>query len=401
MEFDQHTSARSLIASIIACAAISSAHAHREQASQHAADAGAHEPVAMQAAAHDHAAMQGSVAEAVREEQAAMDAEIANGEPHDHAAMMRRINAAKAAAAENEHKSPWGSSYFPNIPLTTHEGEQVRFFDDLIKDKVVAVNFIFTRCTDSCPLETARLREVTQILGDRVGRDVFFYSISIDPEHDTPEVLKAYTEQYGTPEGWKFLTGNEEDIILLRKRLGLYLEDIQGEDSTDHNLNMVIGNQSTGRWQKSTPFENPHVLATQLGSWLHNWKNPSNKKKQSYAKAPKLRNITVGEQLFRTRCSSCHTLGAAQGSMAAMRAIGPDLRGVTERREMAWLKRWLKEPDKMLAEQDPIATQMLAQYRNLAMPNLRLNQVEIAALIDYMANESDIADPNTVRQLNQ
>src|SRR5689334_9567 len=71
----------------------------------------------------------------------------------------------------------WGADYFPDVPLITHEGKKVRFFSDLIKNKVVAINFIYTNCPDACSLETARLREVQKILGERVGRDVFIYSI--------------------------------------------------------------------------------------------------------------------------------------------------------------------------------------------------------------------------------
>lgn len=119
-------------------------------------------------------------------------------------------------------KSRWGENYFPNTTLITQDGEKRKFFDDLIKDKVVAINFIFTSCKDSCPLETARLRKVQEILGDRVGKDIFLYSISIDPETDTPAVLKAYKEKFNIGPGWTFLTGDEQEIILLRKKLGLY-----------------------------------------------------------------------------------------------------------------------------------------------------------------------------------
>jgi protein SCO1/2 len=79
-----------------------------------------------------------------------------------------------------------------NVPLITQDGKQVRFYDDLIKGKIVAVNFIYTSCMFTCPLETARLAQVQRILGERVGKDIFFYSISIDPDHDTPAVLKEY-----------------------------------------------------------------------------------------------------------------------------------------------------------------------------------------------------------------
>ena len=89
--------------------------------------------------------------------------------------------------------TPWGAEYFPNVPLITHEGRTVRFFDDLIRDKVVVISFIYTHCPDACPLETAKLAEVASLLGERIGKDVFFYSISIDPKRDTPEVLREYS----------------------------------------------------------------------------------------------------------------------------------------------------------------------------------------------------------------
>lgn len=284
-------------------------------------------------------------------------------------------------------QSPWGADYFPNIPLVTQDGKTVRFYDDLIKGKVVAINFIFTSCTDSCPLETARLKEVEQLLGDRIGQDVFLYSISIDPDVDTPPVLKQYAAKFGADRpGWLFLSGRKDDINLLRERLGLYLPAIEGS-SKDHNLSLIVGNQATGRWQKASPFENPYVLANQLGSVLHNWKTAS-PKRNDYANAPtKLREMSKGEQLFRTRCSSCHTLGTENGATMAMHQVGPDLQGVIQRREWAWLVRWLKQPDKMIAEQDPIALALLDQYK-IPMPNLRLNDVEVAALLSYLDEES-------------
>ena len=166
--------------------------------------------------------------------------------------------------------SPWGRDYFPNVPLVTQDGETVHFFDDLIEDKIVAINFIYTTCPDTCPLETAQLARVQSILGDRLGKDVFFYSISIDPEHDTPEVLAEYRDRFGA--NWTFLTGDEADIIDLRRKLGLYVEEIQ-DGSNNHNVNMIIGNQATGRWMKRSPFENPYVLADQLGNWLDGWRS--------------------------------------------------------------------------------------------------------------------------------
>jgi protein SCO1/2 len=289
---------------------------------------------------------------------------------------------ALAVHAQDSGGSRWGRDYFPNVELTTHEGKKVRFFDDLIEGKVVCVNFIYTSCPDACPLETARLVEVQDILGERVGKDVFMYSISIDPAHDTPEVLEEYTERFGIGPGWLFLTAPEKDVLLLREKLGVLSA---GEtEKKDHSLSLVLGNQATGRWMRRSPFENAHVLANEIGDWLHNWKNAP-EVEPDYTKAPKLRQVTRGESLFRTRCSACHVIGTGDG----FPRVGPNLAGVHGTRERAWLERWLKEPDRMLAEKDPIALELFAQYRNVPMPNMRLNDFEVASVLDFVLQESE------------
>ena len=286
----------------------------------------------------------------------------------------------------------WGADYFPNVALTTHEGKTVHFFDDLIKDKIVVLNFIYTSCPDACPLETAKLVEVQDLLGERVGRDIFMYSISIDPERDTPEKLKEYSERFQTGPGWLFLTGDKADIRLLRQKVGMIAAD---ETSLqDHSLNLLIGNQATGQWMKRSPFENPYFLVTQLEGSLSRWKNAPTPG-PSYADAPKLREMSNGESLFRTRCAVCHAVGAEDGLVHQ----GPNLLGVTERREPAWLARWLAEPDAMLAEKDPIAVELFAAYRGLPMPNMRLNPAEVAALIEYLETESARFTAQTQRAL--
>ncbi len=288
--------------------------------------------------------------------------------------------------ASNLASESWGRSYFPNVPLTTQDGQRVGFFA-LIQGRVVVINFIYTSCPDVCPLETARLAEVAAILGDRVGQDIFFFSITIDPEVDTPEVLKAYSERYGAGAGWTFLTGRESDITILRKKLGLYIADIQGEDSNDHNINLVIGNQSTGRWMKRSPYENPRVLADHVGSWLHNWKNKPTGKKD-FENAPALRPLATGEGLFRTRCAVCHTIGGGDKLEIGSNNIGPDLFGVSDRRDHSWLSRWIAEPDVMLAEKDPTAMTLFESFNQVPMPNLSLSPGDVGALIEYMNSET-------------
>jgi protein SCO1/2 len=80
---------------------------------------------------------------------------------------------------------------FPNVTLTTHEGKKVKFYDDLLKDKIVIINFMYVKCEGICPGTTANLVKVQKLLGDRIGKDIFMYSITLKPEEDTPEKLAA------------------------------------------------------------------------------------------------------------------------------------------------------------------------------------------------------------------
>src|SRR5688572_12333874 len=95
-------------------------------------------------------------------------------------------------STDGAHAARWGRDYFPKVSVVTQDGKTLRFYDDLIKDKIFVISFLFTTCRDICPLATARLAELQEKLGDSMGRDIFFYSISIDPENDTPERLKEY-----------------------------------------------------------------------------------------------------------------------------------------------------------------------------------------------------------------
>ena len=97
--------------------------------------------------------------------------------------------------------SHWGANYFPNVELTDQDGRKLHFYDDLLKGKIVVIELFFTHCLDICPLETARLVQVQKMLGDRVGKDIFFYSLSIDPKRDNPATLKAYAKRYHAKPG--------------------------------------------------------------------------------------------------------------------------------------------------------------------------------------------------------
>ena len=91
---------------------------------------------------------------------------------------------------------PWSEGYVPNLPVVTQDGKTVRFYDDLIKGKIVILSFIYTSCQDICPLTTARLSLVEEKLGDAAGRDIFLISMTVDPEHDTPARLKEFAQAF-------------------------------------------------------------------------------------------------------------------------------------------------------------------------------------------------------------
>jgi protein SCO1/2 len=268
---------------------------------------------------------------------------------------------------------PWGADYFPNVPLITQDGTTVRLYDDLLKGKKVAINLIYTSCKDECPLETARLVQVQQLLGDRVGKDFFFYSISIDPQRDTPAVLKAYAEKFHVGPGWLFLTGKEDDIKVVAKKLGLSRRgDVLSRDG--HRPSLMIGDEAGGQWMRNSAVDNPQFLAATIGNFF-GW--TSRHPVKSYAEVASSRMPDKREYLFESRCGACHTIGNGD-------RVGPDLAGVTARRDRAWLSRYLAEPDRMQAEGDPIATALFAKYKNVPMPNLRLSGIEIAALLSYL-----------------
>lgn len=270
--------------------------------------------------------------------------------------------------------SALGAKYFPNVELVTQDGRKVRFYDDLIKGKVFALNFIYTRCTDSCPLETAALLKVQKSLGEHMGKDVFFYSISIDGDRDKSSELKEYAKKFRVGPGWTFLTGNREEVALLRQRLGMYRDDGKKEKAlNEHNINILMGNEQAGQWIKRSPFEEPQALVRILGTRLQTGRITKAKENSKPVRGPAQ---SSGEELFRSKCEACHSIGKDD--------LGPDLKGVTQKRDKAWLMRWIKAPDKLLAEKDPIAIDLYNRFNKIAMPNLKLNDDDVGTLIDYL-----------------
>ena len=168
--------------------------------------------------------------------------------------------AATPATAETE---------LPNVRLLDQEGRALRFYDDLVRGRhTVAINFIYAQCADICPSTTANLVRVQALLGERLGREVRMASISIDPAHDTPTVLKAYAASFGARAGWQFLTGRPRDIDLLRRALGVFERDpALDRDITQHTGMVVYGNDALGRWAKVSALADPERIVESITRW--------------------------------------------------------------------------------------------------------------------------------------
>ena len=115
--------------------------------------------------------------------------------------------------------------HLPNVPLVTHDGRRVRFYDDLVKDKKVVLTFVSSRAPRESEKVTSSLATLQDLFGNRVGRDMFLYSIARTPEHDTPAALNRWAVWSGAGPGWKFLTGAPADVEKLRRSLGFASED--------------------------------------------------------------------------------------------------------------------------------------------------------------------------------
>jgi protein SCO1 len=138
---------------------------------------------------------------------------------------------------------------FPNTPLRTHRNDVVRFYDDLLKEKVVVISFMYTRCEGRCPPTIAMIRRLQEALATRPDREVLLHSITLDPVYDTPAVLGRYAVEVGAGPRWRFLTGSESDIESIRRRLGFVDPDPRIDaDKSQHAGLLLIGNDRLDRW---------------------------------------------------------------------------------------------------------------------------------------------------------
>lgn len=164
--------------------------------------------------------------------------------------------------------------YLPNVTLTTHEGKQVRFYDDLVKDKVVTFNFFYANCENVCPIVTANLVKVQRLLADRVGRDIFMYSFTLKPEEDTQDAIREYANMHGAKPGWTFLTGKPADIEHLRRSLGFtYPDPAVDSDKEQHIGNVRYGNEPLMLWSACPGMAHAEWIAETLSRMIRSKDN--------------------------------------------------------------------------------------------------------------------------------
>ena len=136
--------------------------------------------------------------------------------------------------------------YFTDTVLINQDGEKMRFYADLLKGKTVIIDSFFATCQGSCLPMNRNLEKVQEALGDRLGKDAYILSISVDPTVDTPPALKAYSKKLNARPGWYFLTGDKASVDFVLKKLGQFVDNKQ-----DHLNIFIIGNERTGLWKKA------------------------------------------------------------------------------------------------------------------------------------------------------
>ena len=164
-------------------------------------------------------------------------------------------NGSPASAAHDDARHASVVGAIPDVELLDQDGRTIHFYTDLVKGKVVAVQFIFTTCTTICPPLGATFARVQKELGERAGRDVRLISVSVDPATDTPERMKAWGAKFKAGAGWTFVTGQKPQIDELLRALGA-----SSASPSEHTPALLIGNDLKGQWTRVYGLSRPAVL---------------------------------------------------------------------------------------------------------------------------------------------
>lgn len=279
--------------------------------------------------------------------------------------------AANKWSGSSRAATSWGANYLPNPNVFSQENRALKFYDDLFKNKIVVVSFIYTSCRDICPVVTARLAQVQERLGSDADK-IQFVSVSIDPERDTPAKLREYAEAFGIKKNWTFVTGNVDDMKQIRFKLGE-----RSRKLTEHGNTILLYNDGTGEWSRDSAFSDLNVLASNIRTMNPEW---SAGRAESAHATPSTQEVTEelpGQALYMKTCASCHSIGGGD-------RVGPDLVGVTSRRTREWVSNYLVDTRQMRVNGDPIALELMAKYPAVRMPSLSLSTDDASDLISFI-----------------
>lgn len=151
-------------------------------------------------------------------------------------------------------------AYFTDLQLIDQNGKPQRFYSDVLKGRMVVINTAYTSCTDACPLITEQMVRVKTHLGDLFGKDIFFVTISSDPERDTPQEMKKFAQKNKADvPGWIWLTGKKQDVTHVLQKLGQWSQFVES-----HATHLIVWNFNTDRGRKMLPNIAPEALAAQM-----------------------------------------------------------------------------------------------------------------------------------------
>jgi protein SCO1/2 len=182
---------------------------------------------------------------------------------HQHAAAGEDDPHAAHKAMMNKPAEPAESTRVDLLDhlLLDQHGREVKFVSDVIGDRIVVMDFVYTTCTTVCPVISAVFGQVQNKLGDRLGDDVVLVSVSVDPVRDTPQRLKAYSKIHQARPGWIWLTGQKSTMDAVLDGLGAYSPNFE-----DHAAMVLIGDGQSGQWSRLYGFPNPDRIVEQVNA---------------------------------------------------------------------------------------------------------------------------------------
>jgi len=170
------------------------------------------------------------------------------------------VSIAATTPADTAAADAKARDYFTNVELIDQNGQRLKFYDDVLKDNVVVISFIFTNCGGACPLMTRNLTMIRDMLPSHVRDEIHFLSISLDPVRDTPSAMKEFAQTHDADqEDWLWLTGQPDNVNFVTKKLGTYTDELEA-----HTTMLIAANVRESHWTKIAPNVPPNGVVQRL-----------------------------------------------------------------------------------------------------------------------------------------